>query len=254
MTSFAGPVADGCPGMARPGRNAASPLPAGSGDIPPSSAATSSHLTPAPPRFLRGERHTGPTTVIIRTGCSSPVPAVITIGVGAWLVTRGLALAHDAAGNLPDSVLVPATPVRTFVHSSLVSLNQEWRGSRTGRQPLPAPYLGEIGIVLAGPVNIHPAGNTVPLLVGGLGATLRTFHAPTRLRPGRRRLAGSRYSCLRFYAVRTDSIPVPAPAGRRRRAAGHPRASQRSLCPLVGSHYQGGRIAGKQELAKRGPV
>jgi hypothetical protein len=174
---------------------------------------------------------------MIRTGCSSPVPVGFTFGIGAWTfgvgvwpVTSGrLALAHDAAGNLPDFMLDPATPVRPFVHSPLVGLNQEWRGIRTRRQPLPAPYLGETGIVLAGPVNVHPAGNTVPLLVRGLGATLRTLHAPTRFAAW----AALSGAATPAYA---PMLRGPIPHRFQHPAASRPALPRRSSSPTPGSN------------------
>src|SRR5205814_3709175 len=84
--------------------------------------------------------------------------------------------AHRTAGELPHLVLDSAAPVGALVHRALVHVDQETRRRRTRGQPLLLTDPGEIVVVLARPVDVHPAGDAVPLCVRRLGSTLWAAH------------------------------------------------------------------------------
>src|SRR5215211_4200227 len=83
---------------------------------------------------------------------------------------------HGPASDLADLVLDSPASRGALVHGGLVHLDQEGRRWRAGGQPLLLPYPRESLEVLARPVDIHAAGDAVPLLIRCLGSALRATH------------------------------------------------------------------------------
>jgi hypothetical protein len=114
--------------------------------------------------------------------------------------------AHGPPGDLTDLVLHPSASVRSLVHGPLVRLKEKRRGIGSGRNSLPLPYLSEILIMLAGPVDVDTARDAVPLLVRSFRAALGALHGPIPgIASGHRPVAAD----IAPIVPRHDSNPVP---------------------------------------------
>src|SRR3982750_3483078 len=92
---------------------------------------------------------------------------------------------HHAASDLTHLVLDLPPSVGALIHGTRVNLDEERGVCRAGHEALGPSYGGQVLVVLACPVDVHPAGNAVPLVVWCFRATLRALHRPTAcaLRP-----------------------------------------------------------------------